>query len=104
MRIRYLLLCVVFSALEFSCLFFFLLKKKRKAAATANESTEAEMEDTGSPEKKKPTSSSKSKECSHSHGYWCGRLTLAKGQTPTQPLIPLLSWTKGENRMRKCMG
>ncbi|KAM9651666.1 serine/threonine-protein kinase VRK1 isoform 5-T5 [Morphnus guianensis] len=32
-------------------------KKKRKVAATANESTEAEMEDTGSPEKKKPTSS-----------------------------------------------
>uniref|UniRef100_A0A8B9MQ36 VRK serine/threonine kinase 1 n=1 Tax=Accipiter nisus TaxID=211598 RepID=A0A8B9MQ36_9AVES len=79
-------------------------KKKRKAAATANESTEAEMEDTGSPEKKKPTSSSKSKECSHSHVYWCGRLTLAKGQTPTQPLTPLLSGTKGENRMRKCMG
>lgn len=88
MRIRYLLLCVVFSALEFSCLFFFLLKKKRKAAATANESTEAEMEDTGSPEKKKPTSSSKSKECSHSHGYWCGRLTLVKAKLPPSHSFP----------------
>ncbi|NXP28267.1 VRK1 kinase, partial [Scytalopus superciliaris] len=32
-------------------------KKRRKAAAAASESTEAEMEDTGSPEKKKATSS-----------------------------------------------
>ena len=32
-------------------------KKKRKAAAAANESSEAEMEDAGSPEKKKPASS-----------------------------------------------
>lgn len=55
-------------------LFFFFFKKKRKAAekkaaAAASEDTEAEMEVTGSPEKKKPTASSKSKGCFHSHMY-----------------------------------
>jgi len=39
-----------------------------------------------------------------SHMYWCGRLTLAKGQTPTQPLVSLLSGAEGENRMRILMG
>lgn len=71
-RMRCFLVCVVFYALDFRCppSFFFPFQKKRKAAAVTNESTEAEMEDAGSPQKKKPTSSSESKDLCHSPMYW----------------------------------
>lgn len=35
---------------------------------------------------------------------YCGGLTLASRQTPTQSLTPLLSETRGENKMEKLMG
>lgn len=60
------------------------------------------MEDTGSPKKRKAATSSKSKDCRQSH-VWMWQDILAKVQTPTQPLAPLLSGTQGENRMRKPM-
>lgn len=66
----------------------FVLQKKRKAAVATNESSEAEVEDAGSPAKKKPTSSSKSEDHSYRHIYCCGRLTLAKGQAHTCHSLP----------------
>lgn len=80
---------MVFSALEFNCLFFFfLLQKRRQAAAAAGESTEAKMEDLGSPKKKKAAISSKSKDCSDSHMYWCGRIPWLKSRPSHNYLLP----------------